>query len=54
MRRPTGKVIGPHSLLHATYAFADYILLICVALITKLEAANKAFAKERTAWQVAD
>jgi hypothetical protein len=46
MQEPIGKVIGPHSLLHATFSSADFILLTCIALIAKLEAAKKALAEE--------
>jgi hypothetical protein len=33
---------------------ADFILLMCVALTAKLEAANKAFAEEKASRQVVD
>jgi hypothetical protein len=54
MWRQNKKVIGPPSMLHATCAFVDYILLVCVALTAKLEAANKALTEERAARQVAN
>jgi hypothetical protein len=54
MWRPIGKVMGSPSLFHATCSFADRILLMCVALSTKLEVANKALSKERATRQVAD
>jgi hypothetical protein len=51
MWRPIRKVIGPPSLLQTTYSFAGRILCICVALSAKLEADNKALAKEKDARQ---
>jgi hypothetical protein len=54
MWRPIGKVMGSPSLFHATCSFADRILLMCVALSTKLEVANKTLSKERATRQVAD
>jgi hypothetical protein len=54
MWRPIGKVIVPPSLLHATCSFADCSLHIYVGLSAKLEATNKALAKEKAAQHVAD
>jgi hypothetical protein len=53
MWRSIGKVIGPPSLLQDTCSFADFILLMGVALTTKLGPAEKALAEERAAPQVA-
>jgi Asp-tRNA(Asn)/Glu-tRNA(Gln) amidotransferase B subunit len=53
MWRPIRKVIGLPSLLQTT-SFVDRILHIHIALSAKLEAANKALAKERATRQVAD
>jgi hypothetical protein len=44
----------PPSLLHATCSSANFILLTCIALTAKLEAAEKALAEERAAQQVTD
>jgi hypothetical protein len=52
MCRPIGKVIGPPSLLHTTYSFANHVLHLYVALAAKLEVANKALAEERVDRQV--
>jgi hypothetical protein len=54
MWRSIKKVIGPPSLLQTTCSFADHILRICVAFFAKLEAANKALAKEKVARQAVD
>jgi hypothetical protein len=54
MWRLIGKVRGLPSLLQTTCSFVDHILHICVALSSKLEAANKALAKEKAARQVVD
>jgi hypothetical protein len=54
MRRLNGKVTSPPSLLQDTYTFADFFIFIYVALIAKLEVAEKALANERAAHEIAD
>jgi hypothetical protein len=47
MRRLNGKVTSPLSLLQDIYSFVDFFIFIYVALIAKLEAAEKTLADER-------
>jgi hypothetical protein len=54
MRRLVGKVTGPPSLLQDTHSFADFFVLVCVALTAKLEAIEKALVEEKAARLVAD
>jgi hypothetical protein len=54
MRRLIKKVTNPLSLLQDICSFADFLILVLVALVARLEAAEKALSKERATQLVAD
>jgi hypothetical protein len=54
MRRLIKKVTNPLSLLQDICSFADFLILVLVALVAHLEAAEKALSKERATQLVAD
>jgi hypothetical protein len=54
MRRLNRKVTSHLSLLQDTCSFADLLILVLVALNTRLEVAEKALSEEKAAWLAAN